>query len=224
MTHSSNSATEFAFELLTEFAALGVRDVVVSPGSRSQALALAAAALERAGTLQLHVHIDERSAGFVALGLAIESRTPVLVITTSGSAVANLHPAVLEAFHSAVPLIRLTADRPDELRGIGANQATHQVGIFGESTRFVRDVFAPSSGLGGGSGRGGFGWRALAREAFVAAAGHSSPPGPVQLNLAFRDPLSGPIGVLPTVAPDPLLAPDPIATLIDPAEHTIVIA
>src|SRR5690606_12669929 len=134
---------------------------------------------ERAGTLNLHVHIDERSAGFVALGLAIESRMPVLVVTTSGSAVANLHPAVLEAFHSAVPLILLTADRPDELRGIGANQATHQVGLFGASTRFVRDVHAPSTDLSVGGAQAsvdqGFGTRAIVREAFAAAAGHSSP-------------------------------------------------
>lgn len=227
MTEPRHSATEFAVELLTEFANLGVRDIVVSPGSRSQALALAAAALERAGTLRLHVHIDERSAGFVALGLAIESRMPVLVVTTSGSAVANLHPAVLEAFHSAVPLILLTADRPDELRGIGANQATHQVGLFGESTRFVRDVHAPSGAVAAASQEAvspGSGPRELAREAFSAAEGHSSPAGPVQLNVAFRDPLSGPIGELPHVAPAPLPAPAPVATDVAPAPYTIVIA
>ncbi|MBX3094647.1 MAG: 2-succinyl-5-enolpyruvyl-6-hydroxy-3-cyclohexene-1-carboxylic-acid synthase [Cryobacterium sp.] len=227
MTEPRDSATEFAVDLLTEFANLGVRDVVVSPGSRSQALALAAAALEQAGTLQLHVHIDERSAGFVALGLAIESRMPVLVVTTSGSAVANLHPAVLEAFHSAVPLILLTADRPDELRGIGANQATHQVGLFGESTRFVRDVHAPSGAAASGShgaASPGSGSRELAREAFSAAAGHSSAAGPVQLNLAFRDPLSGPIGELPDVVPDPLPAPVSLTTAVAPAPYTVVIA
>src|SRR5690606_21583866 len=143
MSRPRDSATEFALELLASFVGAGVRDIVVSPGSRSQALALAAAALERADALNLHVHTDERSAGFIALGLAVETRTPVLVVTTSGSAVANLHPAVLEAFHSAVPLILLTADRPEELRGIGANQATHQLGLFGASTRWVRDVHAP---------------------------------------------------------------------------------
>lgn len=225
MTEPRNVGLEFAVELLTEFANLGVRDIVVSPGSRSQALALAAAALEQAGTLQLHVHVDERSAGFVALGLAIESRMPVLVVTTSGSAVANLHPAVLEAFHSAVPLVLLTADRPDELRGVGANQATHQVGLFGESTRFVRDVHAPSGvAVSPGSVSQGSGPRELAREAFSAAAGHSSPAGPVQLNVAFRDPLSGPIGDLPNVTPDPLPAPVSLATTVAPAPYTIVIA
>ena len=81
------------------------------------------------------MRIDERVAGFLALGIAVESRTPVLVVTTSGTAVANLHPAVLEAHHSGVPLILLTADRPDELRGIGSNQTTEQVGLFGPAVR-----------------------------------------------------------------------------------------
>ena len=223
MTDSRNSATEFALELLAGFAEVGVRDVVLSPGSRSQALALAAAALERAGGLRLHVHIDERSAGFVALGLAVESRAPVLVVTTSGSAVANLHPAVLEAFHSAVPLVLLTADRPEELRGIGANQATHQVGIFGASTRWVRDVHAPS-GPFDPSVQDAPATRALAREAVVAATGHSSPAGPVQLNVAFRDPLSGPIVTLPTVGVEPLEPPAALAEELPHAPGTIVIA
>lgn len=222
---SRNSATEFAVELLTEFANLGVNDVVVSPGSRSQALALAAAALERAGTLNLHVHIDERSAGFVALGLAIESGMPVLIVTTSGSAVANLHPAVLEAFHSAVPLILLTADRPGELRGIGANQATHQVGLFGASTRWVRDVHAPSGdAVHDGPAPDAGAARTVAREAFSAAAGHSSPAGPVQLNLAFRDPLSDAIGDLPALAPDPLRASERAVTRLAAEPRTVVVA
>lgn len=224
MTPTPNSATEFALELLAEFASAGVRDVVVCPGSRSQALALAAAALERAGTLSLHVHIDERSAAFVALGLAVETRTPVLVVTTSGSAVANLHPAVLEAFHSAVPLVLLTADRPEELRGIGANQATDQVGIFGSATRWVRDVHAPSDAAGSGGVPDASAARSLAREAFAAAAGLSSPPGPVQLNVAFRDPLSGPMSTFPTPAPEPFAAPTPTPTPIAAAPRTVVIA
>ena len=90
-------ASSFATALLAEFIRLGVRDLVLSPGSRSQALGVAAARFEAAGLLRLHVRIDERSAGFLALGLAIESRTPVVIVTTSGTAVANLHPAVLEA-------------------------------------------------------------------------------------------------------------------------------
>src|SRR5699024_6203863 len=122
----------------------GVTDIVVCPGSRSQALALAAAALERAGEVRLHVRIDERVAGFFALGLAVETGQPAIVIVTSGTAVANLHPAVLESHSSDVPLLLITADRPVELRGIRSNQTTHQVGIFGEAVRFARDVDAPT--------------------------------------------------------------------------------
>lgn len=219
MTQRQNPSTEFSLQLLSGFAGVGVRDVVVSPGSRSQSLALAAAALERSGALDLHVHVDERSAGFVALGLAVESGVPVLVVTTSGSAVANLHPAVLEAFHSAVPLILLTADRPEELRGIGANQATHQVGMFGPSTRWVRDVHAPRESIPDAAAA-----RALAREAFMAAAGRSSPAGPVQLNIAFRDPLSGPIIEVPPVVAEPIVTPATVPTPVASSPRTIVVA
>jgi 2-succinyl-5-enolpyruvyl-6-hydroxy-3-cyclohexene-1-carboxylate synthase len=188
-------ATEFSVALLAEFVRAGVRDVVLSPGSRSQAIALAAAEYEAVGVIRLHVRIDERVAGFLALGIAVETRTPVLVVTTSGTAVANLHPAALEAHHSGVPLILLTADRPLELRGIGSNQTTEQLGIFGIAVDWCRDVEAPNA-TGFDPDFPG----ELAREAYSAAAGHSSAPGPVQLNLAFREPLSGPIGELPSAA------------------------
>jgi 2-succinyl-5-enolpyruvyl-6-hydroxy-3-cyclohexene-1-carboxylate synthase len=190
-----NPATRFAVAILGELISRGVRDVVLCPGSRSQALALAAAAYEHADLIRLHVRIDERVAGFVALGLAVETRTPVVVITTSGTAVANLHPAVLEAHHSGVPMILLTADRPLELRGIGSNQTTEQVGLFGSAVGWVRDVDAPSH-TGFDPDYPG----EVAHEAFSAAAGHSSAPGPVQLNLAFREPLSGSVGQLPDLA------------------------
>lgn len=166
----------------------GVTDVVVSPGSRSQALALAAVALERAGGLSVHVRLDERTAGFFALGLAVESGRPAAVVTTSGTAVANLHPAVLEAHHSGVPMIVLSADRPDELRGIGSNQTTVQPGMFGDAVAFVRDVEAPSAHGADASVRATL--RDLARQAVAAAAGHTGQPGPAQLNVAFREPLS----------------------------------
>src|SRR5215218_6533319 len=107
---SSSPASDVAMSLLRAFIDAGIRDVVVAPGSRSQALALAAAELERVGAVRLHVRIDERGAAFLALGLAIESRRPTVVITTSGTAVANLHPAVLEAHHSGVPLVVVSAD------------------------------------------------------------------------------------------------------------------
>ena len=139
----ASPASDFSLALLTAFVRLGVRDIVLSPGSRSQALALVAAELERAEAVRLTVRIDERVAGFVALGLALESRIPALVITTSGTATANLHPAVLEAHHSGVPMILLTADRPAELRGIRSNQTTIQPGLYGDAVRLAEDVPAP---------------------------------------------------------------------------------
>jgi len=180
-------ATAFAAALLTRLARQGVRDVVVAPGSRSQALALVAAALDRAGQLRLRVRIDERSAGFLALGIARETRVPVLVVTTSGTAVANLHPAVLEAHHAGVPLILLTADRPEELRGIGANQTTTHVGMFGEAVRRTWDVGAPTGEPGETAAA-----EAIADAVADAArgAGSQNATGPVHLNVAFTEPLS----------------------------------
>jgi len=180
-----SSAAGAALGLLQRFVALGLRDIVVAPGSRSQALALAAAALDRTGVVRLHVRIDERSAAFLALGLGVESGVPAAVITTSGTAVANLHPAVLEAHHAGVPVLLLTADRPEELRGIGANQTTAQAHLFGGATRLSEDVDTTSLGEAG--------LTALAERAWTAAL----QPGPVQLNLAFREPLSAAL-------PDPL--------------------
>jgi 2-succinyl-5-enolpyruvyl-6-hydroxy-3-cyclohexene-1-carboxylate synthase len=221
MTPRSNPASQFAVALLAEFVRCGIRDVVLCPGSRSQALALAAAQFERAGLLRLSVRIDERVAGFVALGIAVESRTPVLVVTTSGTAVANLHPAVLEAHHSGVPLILLTADRPEELRGIGSNQTTKQVGLFWAAVTFVREVEAPSD-----TGFDAAYTAELAREAYAAAAGYSSAPGPVQLNVAFREPLSGPARMPKSVPLDAarVLAPPEPAVSLSSGPHTVVIA
>jgi 2-succinyl-5-enolpyruvyl-6-hydroxy-3-cyclohexene-1-carboxylate synthase len=210
---SSSPASDFAAALLAGFVALGVRDVVVSPGSRSQALALAAAELARAGELRLHVRIDERAAGFLALGLASETGTPVLVVVTSGTAVANLHPAVLEAHHSAVPLIVLTADRPAELRGIGANQATDQPSIFGSATTLARDIPAPTGAPGEAESA-----VAIAREAVAAAV------GPVQLNLAFREPLSAPTPMVRIPAESRAQSPVPTPLVLALDKRTVVVA
>ncbi|MGV8966768.1 MAG: 2-succinyl-5-enolpyruvyl-6-hydroxy-3-cyclohexene-1-carboxylic-acid synthase [Cellulomonas sp.] len=190
--------------LLQALAALGVRDVVLAPGSRSAPLAyaLAAAALPdgvrpaQAPALTLHVRIDERTAGFLALGLARGSTAaapagelaarPVAIVTTSGTATANLHPAVLEAHHSGVPLLVITADRPHEMRGTGANQTTDQVGMYGSVTRFAADVPAPSGRHGEHADL-----RQLASRAVAAALGtRTGDPGPVHLNVAFREPLA----------------------------------
>lgn len=214
-TSSGSPASAFATALLDSFIRLGVGEVVLSPGSRSQALALAAAALEAEGSIRLRVRIDERVAGFLALGIAVESKRPVIVITTSGTAVANLHPAVLEAHHSGVPLIVISADRPDEMRGVGANQTTDQPGIFGTATRRVWDVAAPTGEDGELESAA-----ALAHDAMIAAK-----HGPVQLNLAFREPLSG--------SHERARPSDPPAVpMVEPADrvttgyraHTVVIA
>ncbi|MFM9919718.1 2-succinyl-5-enolpyruvyl-6-hydroxy-3-cyclohexene-1-carboxylic-acid synthase [Lacisediminihabitans sp. H27-G8] len=210
---AGSPATTFSVALIGELIGRGVRDIVLCPGSRSQALALAAAAWERDGKLRLRVRIDERVAGFLALGIAVETGRPVAIITTSGTAVANLHPAVLEAHHSGVPLILLTADRPAELRGIGGNQTTDQVGIFGSAVGWVRDV-APPSDVSQAA--------ALAGEAYAAAA---RTPGPVQLNLSFREPLSRPVQELPEVREQGSVdePPDEPRRIAD-AAHTVVIA
>jgi 2-succinyl-5-enolpyruvyl-6-hydroxy-3-cyclohexene-1-carboxylate synthase len=191
-------APQAARLLVQELAAHGVRDVVLAPGSRSAPLAyaLAEAALPDADrpagapALRLHVRVDERSAGFLALGLARAATVdgeprPVAVVTTSGTAVANLHPAVLEAHHAGVPLLLLTADRPHELRGTGANQTTVQPGIFGPATRLEADVPAPAGRPGEDRDL-----RHLVSRAVAAALGsRTGDPGPVHLDLAYREPL-----------------------------------
>lgn len=180
---ANSPAQQFAAELLVNLAsATGARHIYLSPGSRSQALAIAAEQLASVGQMRLHVRLDERSSGFGALGTALASQSPVLVITTSGTAVANLHPAVLEAHHSGVPLILLTADRPAELRGVGANQTTDQLGIFGSAVPTVFDIEAPELD-------DDHRVRAVTIAEATAQA-LLAQPGPVQLNLAFREPLS----------------------------------
>ncbi|MBL3688058.1 2-succinyl-5-enolpyruvyl-6-hydroxy-3-cyclohexene-1-carboxylic-acid synthase [Leucobacter zeae] len=187
----------FAVELLAGLIRRGVRDVVVCPGSRSQALALAAAAAETAGAVRLHVRLDERAAGFFAVGVARETGMPAPVVVTSGTAVANLGPAVLESHEGRVPFIALTADRPQELRGIRSNQTTLQAHLFGAVPRLSRDVPAPEYDRSGGLvSRPGAEPDALAAAALAAALGApgAAPAGPVQLNLSFREPLSGTAG------------------------------
>lgn len=189
---TDSPATDFAVALLDEFVRLGVRDIVLSPGSRSQAVALAAAEFERIGLVRLRVRIDERVGGFLALGIAVETGVPVLIITTSGTAVANLHPAVLEAHHSGIPLIVLSGDRPDALRGIGSNQTTEQPGIFGAAVRRTWDVGAPTGEPGERDAAA-----QLARDALAAVS------GPVHLNLAFAEPLSAPITLESPITREP---------------------
>lgn len=173
-----------ARQVVLSLVSAGVRDVVIAPGSRSAPLAYALYSAEQAGWLTLHVRIDERSAGFVALGIA--RCRPAAVVTTSGTAVANLHPAVLEADHSHLPLVVLSTDRPHELRGVGANQTTTQVGMFTGAVRWQGEVPAADAAAAATTGVDAAVLRAVA-----AASGiRSGHPGPVHLNIAFRDPLT----------------------------------
>ncbi len=193
---TGNPATDYSIALLTALVREGVRDIVVSPGSRSQALALVAAEFERNGSARLHVRIDERVSGFLALGLARETRAPAVVITTSGTATANLHPAVLEAHESGIPLIVLTADRPAELRGIRSNQTTRQDGLYGRAVRLSEDVHAPTGAPGEEDDA-----RRLAHDAVAAAVGaRTADPGPVHLNVSLREPLSVAVPELEPIA------------------------
>jgi len=182
---SPTASSLFATRLLLTLVERGLSDVVLAPGSRSQALALAATELEARGLVRVHVRIDERTAGFVALGLARESGRPAAIIATSGSAVGNLLPAVMEAHHSGVPMLVLSADRPAELRGIGANQTTVQADFFGGFARWSADVEAPTLDDPATLAT------KLAEQAWDAATADAVAAGPVHLNLAFRDPLSG---------------------------------
>jgi 2-succinyl-5-enolpyruvyl-6-hydroxy-3-cyclohexene-1-carboxylate synthase len=182
---SPSASTLFATRLLLSFVEQGLTDVVIAPGARSQALALAAADLESRGLLRIHVRIDERSAGFLALGLSLETGRAAAVVTTSGSAVGNLFPAVMEAHHAGVPLLLLTADRPAELRGIGTSQTTNQTDLFGGFVRWASDVEAPT--LDDPATHAA----KLAEQAWAAAVHDLHAAGPVHLNLCFRPPLSG---------------------------------
>lgn len=215
-------ASEAAASLLAELVRRGLRDLVLAPGSRSQALALAALALSRTGALRVHVRIDERVAGFTALGLARETGQPAAVVCTSGTAVGNLLPAAMEAFHSGVPLLLLTADRPPELRGVGANQATVQPGIFGSFARLAVDAPVPD-------GQDRQVWASLAGAVMDAAcglAGDGLPgvAGPVQLNLPAREPLSaGGMDLVAETGLAPAVTAGAAVTL-DRGSRTVVIA
>ncbi len=180
-----NPSTAFATVVVDELIRCGVREAVVSPGSRSAPLALAFAEADRAGRLRLHVRIDERTAGFLAIGLIRGTGLPVPMLTTSGTAVANLHPAVLEASHSGLPLIVLSADRPPALRGAGANQTTDQLKVFGSAVRLFHELGTPVREIGQVAY-----WRSqVARAVSNATGARSADPGPVHLNCPLAEPL-----------------------------------
>ncbi len=180
-----NPSTAFATVLVDELVRCGLREAVIAPGSRSAPLAMALHAAASGGRLRLHVRIDERSASFLALGLAKASGRPVVVVCTSGTAAAHFHAAVIEADEAGVPLLVLTADRPPELRGTGANQTVDQVKLYGSAVRWSCELGVPEDRLG----QVGY-WRSLAGKAWALAAGNGVTfPGPVHLNVPLREPL-----------------------------------
>jgi 2-succinyl-5-enolpyruvyl-6-hydroxy-3-cyclohexene-1-carboxylate synthase len=180
-----NPSTAQAEVLVDELVRGGVTDAVLCPGSRNAPLSFALHRADTAGRIRLHVRIDERGAAFLALGLALRSGRAVPVVCTSGTAAANLHPAVLEASHAGVPLLALTADRPPELIGTGANQTIVQTGLFGTAPRLELTL-----GLARRAGGQQATWRsAVARAVGVALGRTGAGPGPVHLNLPFAEPL-----------------------------------
>jgi 2-succinyl-5-enolpyruvyl-6-hydroxy-3-cyclohexene-1-carboxylate synthase len=192
---TTNGNTALASAFVEELARGGLRQAVVSPGSRSTPLAVA---LWRQPEIEVSVIVDERSAAFFALGAAQATGAPVAMLCTSGTAAANCHPAICEADESALPLIVLSADRPPELRGIGAGQTIDQVKLFGSSVRWFCEVGTHEAG-----DDGLLHYRSVACRALAAARGEPR-PGPVHLNLPWREPLS-PVPVEGAVtATDPL--------------------
>ena len=229
----ANASTAVATVLVDELARCGVRDAVLSPGSRSAPLAFAVHAAQ--DRVRLHTRVDERSAAYLALGLARTSRRPVALVTTSGTAVALLHPAVLEASHAGIPLVVLSADRPARLRGSNANQTTDQVGIFGAAVRYQVDLPAAHPGSREVERRQVAGWRATAARAAATARGRlGTRPGPVHLNVQLEEPLTpgagdgwaraldGRSGQEAWMLPGPRARAEPED--LDPGPRTVVVA
>lgn len=182
MAEPANPSHACATVLVDELVRLGLRHACLAPGSRSTALAMALHGHEQ---IDLHVGIDERSVSFLALGIARTTRRPAVVVTTSGTAAVNLHPAVVEADASRVPLLILTADRPPELRHTGANQTIDQIGLFGGAVRWAVDLGVPEDRADSNPY-----WRTTADQAWARAIGATgAPPGPVHLNIPMREPL-----------------------------------
>ena len=192
----TNRNTALGSALVEELARSGVRRAVVSPGSRSTPLAVA---LWREPTIKVEVIVDERSAGFFALGTALATRVPAVILCTSGSAAANLHPSVVEADEAGVPMIVLTADRPPELRDIGAGQTIDQLKFYGDAVRWFCEV-----GTHEADDEGLLHFRSVGCRAYASAIGDPR-PGPVHLNVPWREPLA------PVPIDGDVIAADPLA-------------
>lgn len=205
-----------ALTLVEQLREAGATDVVLAPGSRNAPLAIALDRAARAGELTLHVRIDERSAGFLALGLAKSTGRPVAVVTTSGTAVGNLLPAVMEANHSGVPLVVCSADRPETMINSGANQTTDQLGLFAHQVRSSHRL---------SSGGDISAWRFQLRRTLTTATGlRTRRPGPVHVNLALATPLMPSDEALPqgrALVVEPPVAFAPVQLSGEP--HTVVL-
>lgn len=214
MTDVTVQAT-FCATLVDEWVRAGVTNAVVAPGSRSTPLALA---LSTRPEVRVHVFHDERAAGFCALGIGLASGRPAVVLTTSGTATTHLHAAVVEADLAYVPLLVCTADRPPEVRDVAAPQTIDQSHLYGRSVRWFFDPGVADDAMRDS-------WRSIAARAVATAAGN--PPGPVHLNLPFRDPLVGEAGVLPHGreggAPWTIRTNDEPARIEAPRGRTVVI-
>ena len=214
------SSVALARTIVETLVAQGVEHVVLAPGSRNAPLSIALAAAEEQGLLSLHVRVDERSAAFVALGIGKATRCPAVVVTTSGTAVGNLVPAVMESRHAGVPLVVLSADRPVSMINSGASQTTPQLGIF---AGHALDIARVSSESGDEAA-----WRHVVRRSlFIAAGRRSRQPGPVQLNVQFEVPLVGselmtPLGQVPRLELDGSRPAEPAALPAGPRTVVVV--
>lgn len=206
----------FCATLVDEWVRYGLRHAVVAPGSRSTPMALALAARS---DIDVHIFHDERSASFAALGIALATGAPAALLCTSGTAATHLHAAVVEAHQSGVPMLVLTADRPPELHGVGAPQTIEQTKLYGDAVRSFVDAGVPIDEQRGT-------WRSVASATWRQSTGDR--PGPVHLNLPFREPLLGQVGELPPVEPTLLISPpliliDELVDLLS-APHGVIVA
>lgn len=185
MSTPGDTSATFCATLVDEWIQLGLRHAVIAPGSRSTPLAVQLASRSE---ISVHLFHDERSASFAALGIGEASGFPAILLCTSGTAAAHFYGAVVEAHQAHIPMIVCTADRPPELRDVGAPQTIDQTKMFGTAVRWFHDPGVPSDGAA-------HTWRSLASRCIALTRG--SRPGPVHLNLPFREPLLGSVRELP---------------------------
>lgn len=186
MSTPGDTAATFCATLVDEWIRLGVKHAVIAPGSRSTPMAIQ---LARRSEISIHLFHDERSASFAALGIGEASGIPAVLLCTSGTAATHFHGAVVEAHQANIPMLVCTADRPPELRDVGAPQTIDQTNLFGSAVRWFHDPGVASDDAAQS-------WRSLAARSVALANG--TRPGPVHLNLPFREPLLGTVGELPT--------------------------